>query len=63
MTPGDAMRLGWRPPLHIGALAELGEEYVALQGMARHRSIKVPERIDEHISPSFQASRKQWQEP
>ena len=33
MTPGDAMRLGWRPPLHIGALAELGEEYVALQGV------------------------------
>ena len=33
MTPGDAMRLGWRPPIHIGALAELGEEYVALQGV------------------------------
>ena len=27
------MRLGWRPPLHIGALAELGEEHVALQGV------------------------------
>ena len=34
MTPGDAMRLGRRPPLHtVGALAELGEEYVALQGV------------------------------
>ena len=33
MTTGDAMRLGWRPPLHAGALAELGEEYVALQGV------------------------------
>ena len=52
MTPGDAMRLGWRPPLHIGALAELGEEC-----MARHQSIEIPKRIDEHISPSFQTSR------